>query len=124
MSTEYKKLSIKKFPRLPDRKTSEARYWSKFKSPILIKEYASVTAIHFSQTAPYDFAVTSSTRVQIYSSKTHSVKKTISRFKDVASSGYIRADGKLVVAGDATGLVQLFDINSRAVLRTMKGHTQ
>lgn len=124
MSTEYKKLSIKKFPRLPDRKTSEARYWSKFKSPILIKEYASVTAIHFSQTTPYDFAVTSSTRVQIYSSKTHSVKKTISRFKDVASSGYIRADGKLVVAGDATGLVQLFDINSRAVLRTMKGHTQ
>ncbi|RUP43652.1 WD40-repeat-containing domain protein [Jimgerdemannia flammicorona] len=123
MSTEYKKLTLKKYPRLPGRKTPEARYWRKFKSPILIKEYASVTAVHFSQAAPYDFAVTSSTRVQIYSSKTHSVKKTISRFKDVASSGSIRADGKLVVAGDATGLVQLFDINSRAILRTMRGHT-
>ncbi|KAK9712599.1 U3 small nucleolar RNA-associated protein 15 [Basidiobolus ranarum] len=119
---EYKRVAVKKFPRLPNRKTPESRYWRKFKSPILIKEYASVTSINFSPVAPYDFAVTSSARVQVYSSKTHSVKKTISRFKDTAYSGSFRNDGKLIVSGDGTGLVQVFDVNSRAILRTFRGH--
>ncbi|EKM80085.1 hypothetical protein AGABI1DRAFT_106361, partial [Agaricus bisporus var. burnettii JB137-S8] len=47
-----------------------------------------------------------------------------SRFKDVARSGNIRPDGKLVVAGDDSGLVQIFDINSRAILRTLDSHKQ
>lgn len=41
-----------------------------------------------------------------------------------ARSGEFRHDGKLVVAGDDSGLVQVFDVNSRAVLRTLKGHAQ
>ncbi|KAG0303027.1 snoRNA-binding rRNA-processing protein [Dissophora globulifera] len=122
MSSDFKSLTVKKFPRLPGRKTPESRYWRKFKSPIVVKEFAAVSSIHFSETSPYDFAVTASTRVQIYSSKTHQVKKTISRFKDVAYSGTIRGDGRLVVAGDATGLVQIFDIGSRAILRTFRDH--
>ncbi|KAJ3299413.1 snoRNA-binding rRNA-processing protein [Borealophlyctis nickersoniae] len=123
MSTgEYRQVQIKKFPRAAGRKTAEARYWRKFKSPVLIKEYAAVSSIHFSPVAPYDFAVTSSTRVQVYGTATSSVKKSISRFKDTAYSGCIRGDGKLLVAGDATGLVQLFDLNSRAILRTLSGH--
>ncbi|KAF8975634.1 snoRNA-binding rRNA-processing protein [Entomortierella lignicola] len=122
MSTDFKALTVKKYPRLPGRKTPESRYWRKFKSPIVVKEFAAVSSIHFSETSPYDFAVTASTRVQIYSSKTHQVKKTISRFKDVAYSGTIRADGRLVVAGDATGLVQIFDVGSRAILRTFRDH--
>ncbi|RKO83374.1 WD40-repeat-containing domain protein, partial [Blyttiomyces helicus] len=92
-------------------------------SPVLVKEYAAVSSIHFSPSTPHDFAVTSSTRVQVYSSSTHAVKKTISRFKDTAFGARIRGDGKLLVAGDATGLVQLFDLNSRAILRTLRGHT-
>ncbi|KAF9903291.1 snoRNA-binding rRNA-processing protein [Lobosporangium transversale] len=122
MSTDFKSLTVKKYPRLPGRKTPESRYWRKFKSPIVVKEFAAVSSVHFSETTPYDFAVTASTRVQIYSSKTHQVKKTISRFKDVAYSGTIRADGKLVVAGDATGLIQIFDVSSRAILRTFREH--
>ncbi|GJJ70168.1 U3 small nucleolar RNA-associated protein 15 [Entomortierella parvispora] len=122
MSTDFKTLTVKKYPRLPGRKTHESRYWRKFKSPIVVKEFAAVSSIHFSETNPYDFAVTASTRVQIYSSKTHQVKKTISRFKDVAYSGTIRADGRLVVAGDATGLIQIFDVGSRAILRTFRDH--
>ena len=76
----------------------------------------------FPPVAPYNFAVTSSTRVQIYSSKTHRPKKTISRFNDTAYSACFREDGKLIVAGDATGVVQLFDINSRAILRKFDDH--
>ncbi|KAI8823023.1 WD40-repeat-containing domain protein [Fimicolochytrium jonesii] len=120
--SDYRKVQIKRFSKPAGRRTTEATYWKKFKSPILLKEYAAVTSIHFSATRPHDFAVTSSTRVQVYSPSTHAVKKTISRFKDTAYSGNIRSDGKLLVAGDASGLVQLFDLGSRAILRTLRGH--
>ncbi|KAI8853335.1 WD40-repeat-containing domain protein [Chytridium lagenaria] len=119
---EYRPLTIKRAPTSQGKKTAESKYWSKFKSPILVKEFASVTSVHFSPAQPHDFAVTSSTRVQIYSQSTHTVKKTVSRFKDVAYSGCIRNDGKLLIAGDQSGTVQIFDLGSRAVLRTFQGH--
>ncbi|KAJ3416503.1 snoRNA-binding rRNA-processing protein [Chytridiales sp. JEL 0842] len=119
---DYRKVQVKKFPTQVGQLSQEAKYWKKFRSPVLVKEYASITSIQFSPTRPHDFAVTSSTRVQIYSPATHAVRKTISRFKDVAYSGNIRNDGKLLVAGDAAGVVQIFDMNSRAILRTMTGH--
>ncbi|KAJ3328410.1 snoRNA-binding rRNA-processing protein [Blyttiomyces sp. JEL0837] len=103
MSQDYKKIAIKKFPTAVGKNSAEANYWKKFKSPILVKEYASVTSINFSAAHPHDFAVTSSTR-------------------DVAFSGSIRNDGKLLVAGDAGGTVQVFDMGSRAILRTLSGH--
>ncbi|ORY94368.1 WD40-repeat-containing domain protein [Syncephalastrum racemosum] len=120
---DYRRLAVKQQARLPSRETPEGKYWKKFKSPILIKEYGAVSSVYFSPVAPYDFAIASSTRVQIYSSKTHQPKKTISRFKDIAYSASFRQDGKLVVAGDETGLVQVFDVNSRAILRTFREHT-
>ncbi|KAI8992653.1 WD40-repeat-containing domain protein [Pilobolus umbonatus] len=120
--SDYQKLIIKKYPKVSTTKTSEVNFWKRFKSPIVIKEFGSVTSINFSPVSPYDFAVTASTRVQVYSSKTHQPKKTISRFKDIAYSGSFRQDGKLIVAGDATGLVQMFDGNSRAILRTFRSH--
>jgi U3 small nucleolar RNA-associated protein 15 len=36
----------------------------------------------------------------------------------------MRGDGKLCVASDEGGLVQVFDINSRAILRTIRAHKQ
>ncbi|KAJ3285149.1 snoRNA-binding rRNA-processing protein [Rhizoclosmatium sp. JEL0117] len=101
---------------------AEKKYWAKFKRPVVMKEYASVTHVEFAPTRPHDFAVTSSTRVQIYSCSTHTVKKTLSRFKDVAYSGSFRPDGKMMVAGDAQGTVQIFDLASRAMLRSFNGH--
>lgn len=68
------------------------------------------------------FAVTSGPRVQIYSARTNRVLKTITRFGDVARSAEIRADGRLIVAGDDGGKVQVFDINSRAILRSFQPH--
>ena len=86
---------------------AESRYWRQYKHPVFIKEYAPVTSVHFSPSKPHRYAVTAATRVQIYAPRTQRVTKTISRFKDVARSGNIRGDGKLVVAGDDTGLVQV-----------------
>jgi len=122
-------------PTLPQRKArvsasfsvrnkAEEKYWRSFKSSVFIKSYAPIVSLHFSQTAPHRYAVTSGTRIQIYSSKTNRVVKTISKFKEIARSGSIRDDGKLIVASDDSGLVQVFDINSRAVLRSIRAHKQ
>lgn len=85
-----------------------------------MKENNAVNHIHFNPQSPHDFAVTSSTRVQIFSAKTRQVVRTIARFKDTVYSGEFRSDGKLVVAGDATGLIQVFDANSRSILVTLQ----
>ncbi|KIJ70519.1 hypothetical protein HYDPIDRAFT_172320 [Hydnomerulius pinastri MD-312] len=122
---DYQPVIVQRHARPPTTKHSaESRYWRQFKHPVFIKEYAPVTSVQFSPTKPHRYAVTAATRVQIYAPRTQKVTKTISRFKDVARSGNIRPDGKLVVAGDDTGLVQIFEINSRAILRTLDSHKQ
>ncbi|KAK0242831.1 Trp-Asp repeat-containing protein [Armillaria nabsnona] len=122
---DYQPVVVKSHARPSSTKHSpESRYWRQFKYPVFVKEYAPVTSVHFSPSKPHRYAVTAATRVQIYAPRTQKVTKTIARFKDVARSGTIRADGKLVVAGDDTGLIQVFDINSRAILRTLDSHKQ
>ena len=112
------------------RNKAEERYWKTFKvrfgescndsravadgpwlsflqSAVFIKSYAPIVAVSFSQTTPYRYAVTSGTRIQIYSSKTNRVIKTISKFKETARGGVIRDGVKLVMAADDSGLVQV-----------------
>ena len=108
LAMDYQPVVVRKHARSATTKHSaESRYWRQYKHPVFIKEYAPVTSVHFSPSKPHRYAVTAATRVQIYAPRTQKVTKTISRFKDVARSGCIRADGKLVVAGDDTGLVQV-----------------
>ncbi|KII95153.1 hypothetical protein PLICRDRAFT_96605 [Plicaturopsis crispa FD-325 SS-3] len=122
---DYQPVIVQKHARPSSTKHNpESRYWRQFKHPVFVKEYAPVTSIHFSPSKPHRYAVTAATRVQIYAPRTQKITKTISRFKDVARSGCIRGDGKLVLAGDDTGLIQVFDINSRAILRTLDSHKQ
>lgn len=125
-SMEFSRLVIPKAPTTSTESTQkkESTFWKSYKSPIFLKSYAPITHLHFSPTAPHRFIVTSGTRLQIYSPKTNKVIKTISRFKETAKSGEIRRDGKLAIAGDDGGLVQVFDINSRAILRSIKAHKQ
>ena len=110
---DYKPVVVQRHPRaVPAKHSAESRYWRQFKHPVFIKEYAPVTSVHFSPSKPHRYAVTAATRVQIYAPRTQKVTKTISRFKDVARSGCIRDDGKLVVAGDDTGLIQVSPLHS------------
>lgn len=105
---EYQPVLVKTYPRPSSSKHNpESRYWRQFKHPVFVKEYAPITSIHFSPSKPHRYAVTAATRVQIYAPRTQRITKTISRFKDVARSANIRQDGKLVVAGDDSGLVQV-----------------
>ncbi|PWZ02487.1 WD40 repeat-like protein [Testicularia cyperi] len=82
----------------------------------------STSATPSSVSARQKFAVTTGARVQIYSMRTSRSTKTISRFKDVARSANFRSDGRLMVVGDDSGLIQIFDTTSRAILRSMTGH--
>ena len=61
-------------------------------------------------------------QVLVYDGQTAELAKTISRFKDVALGGAYRRDGKLIAAGGVDGVVQVFDVNSRLVLRKFRGH--
>lgn len=120
MSTAAPPLRLTRTPALPAKSNADTKYWGSFKSPLLVKENNAITHIDFCPVSPHDFAVTSSTRVQIFSAKTRQVVKTIARFKDTVYSGSFRCDGKLLVAGDAKGLIQVFDSSSRAILVTLQ----
>ena len=113
--------------------TPEQRYWRTFKSQILIPSPSNYAVTHIStpllplnavsQVSDH-FAVTTGARVQIWSIKTRLLVKTISRFDDIAHGAEIRRDGRIMVAGDDSGTVQVFDISSRAILKTWKEHKQ
>jgi U3 small nucleolar RNA-associated protein 15 len=122
MSSDYKKLSVKKYPRLHVQKDTDTKFWKSFKRVTHVKELSPSLSVEFSPVSPFDFAVTNSSRVQIYSSRTHTIKKNISRFKENAYCASFRKDGKLLVSGDESGFVQIFDLNSRAILRTFDEH--
>ena len=49
----------------------------------------------------------------MYSSDTLKVLKTLSRFKDVAYSGFVRQDGKLAVGGGEIPVVQVRAMEGR-----------
>ena len=123
---DYARVVIKQYPKLkdPTLNTPESSYWRKFNKQIRHSSIAAVTNIDFCTVEPYSFAVTSSTRVEIFDPQSlQEPSKTISRFKDVAYCGTFRNDGKLLVAGSADGLIQVFDMASRSVLRQFRGHT-
>lgn len=104
---DYYPVVVKQHPRTTPKRSPESKYWRRFKNPVFIKDTAPVTSIHFSPSRPYQYAVTSGAQIQVFAPKTQKVVKTIARFKNIARSANIRSDGKLVVAGDDSGLVQV-----------------
>ncbi|KAF2114383.1 U3 small nucleolar RNA-associated protein-like protein 15 [Lophiotrema nucula] len=137
MAAEVQPLQPIKLPKGPSTLTSEQKYWQSFSSQLLLdpsQHSSPVTHISFPPAPPTNltvssqelFAVTTGSRVQIFSSKTRKPVKTIARFNvdDIAHSGNIRRDGRIIVAGGDSGAIQAFDLNSRAILKTWKEHKQ
>jgi hypothetical protein len=106
LGMDYYPVIVKQHPRTTPKRSPESKYWRRFKNPVFIKDTAPVTSIHFSPCRPHQYAVTSGARIQVFATKTQKVIKTVARFKDTARSANIRSDGKLLVAGDDSGLVQ------------------
>lgn len=109
MSANRERVVLARNLSVPTQISPEQKFWKGFTSSQLVKEHNAITHIHFDPNSPHDFAVTSSTRIQVFSSKTRKVVKNFTRFKDTVYCGEFRNDGKLLVAGDASGLVQIFD---------------
>lgn len=131
MAAEVTPLQRLRLPSGPSAITAEQKYWRSFKSQLAIPTPTGVPVTHI--TAPVAnptgenhglFAVTAGPRVQIYSAKTRKLVKTFTRFGDNARSGEIRRDGRILVAGEDSGKIQVFDVKSRAVLRTWAQHKQ
>ncbi|CBF77071.1 hypothetical protein AN4648.2 [Aspergillus nidulans FGSC A4] len=128
-----------KLPELPASQLSpEQLHWKTFKNPLLIPSPANGPVNFITQpsapssasafpslTQPPDvFTVTTGARVQIYSIRTRKLLRTITRFDDTARGTDVRPDGRILVAGDDTGTLQVFDVGSRAILKTWKDHKQ
>src|SRR5271155_1170446 len=129
MAAEVQPTTQVKLPALPSNLTPEQTYWRTFKSPLNIPSPTKHAVTHISQPSaplsslqalPDAFAVTTGARVQIFSRRTRKLLKTITRFDDTAHGGEIRYDGRVLAAGDDTGAIQVFDVNSRAILKTWK----
>lgn len=142
MAAEVRPLPQLKLPSAPTPITAEQRYWKTFKNQKSHTTTASWGVTHISFPSPYAsssassttasrnndlFAVTAGPRVDIYSIRKREPLKTIGRFDSVARSGEIRADSRVLVAGDDSGKMQVFDVagGSRAVvLKTWHVHKQ
>ncbi|XP_075229354.1 U3 small nucleolar RNA-associated protein 15 homolog [Lycorma delicatula] len=103
--------------------TPETKYWSKFGVPVLVKEFGTIDNIDFSPVEPHYFAVTCSVRVQLYNPITRCIVKNFNKFRENAYGGSFRSDGMLLIAGGEEGVLRLFDVNSKSLLRVFKGHS-
>mmetsp|Transcript_8645 Transcript_8645/g.17534 ORF Transcript_8645/g.17534 Transcript_8645/m.17534 type:complete len:129 (+) Transcript_8645:228-614(+) len=120
---DFLPLPIKPPPVVPLRTTAEARYWSSFRPrPIVSIGTSPVTDVDFALVEPFELAAAAGSKVLILDGRGQT-KKTIARFKDAAYGVCFKKDGKLLAAGGENGLVQVFDRNSRAILRTFRGHS-
>ena len=117
----------------PSALTPEQTYWRSFKSQLLVTSPSNNPITNISKPLPPSssvaqasdhFAVTTGARVQLFSIRTRKLVKTISRFDDIAHGAEIRRDGRVMVVGDDSGAIQVFDVNSRAILKTWKEHKQ
>ncbi|KAG9780413.1 WD40 repeat-like protein, partial [Aureobasidium melanogenum] len=132
MAAEVQPIAQTKLPARPSSLTPEQTYWKSFKSPLNIPSPTNNAITHISYPEPTAsssrsadfFVVTTGARVQLYSVKTQKLLKTITRFDDTAYGAEARYDGRVLAAGDETGAIQVFDVNSRAILKTWKEQKQ
>jgi U3 small nucleolar RNA-associated protein 15 len=119
---EFKKLVLKQFPTTTEIETVENAYWKKFQAPQELQQIGPITHIDVSPKTPNHIAITTSTRIHLYSTMSNEIVKSFSRFRDVVYSGTFRSDGRLIVAGGEAPQVNVLDIGTRSILRTFTGH--
>lgn len=118
---EFKKTVVISPPRT-ENITEDTIYWKNLGFPVSVKDFGPIDYIDFSPANPEYFAVSCSSRVQIYSTVNNEVVKSLSRFRQAAYGGSFRSDGCLLAAGGDDGNVQLYDVKSKSLLRIFKGH--
>ena len=121
-SFDFPKLRIKAFAPIQEKESLESKYWRLF--PITKEEKLLGTPVYidFNPVHGKQYLVTNATKVSMYNSLDDKLMRSYSRFDDEAYSGVYRQDGKLLLAGDKSGNLKIFDIKTKSMLRTIRGH--
>ncbi|KAA0171035.1 hypothetical protein FNF28_01040 [Cafeteria roenbergensis] len=119
---DYVKMELQRSVEAELPEADEARFWKRFRVPVVKHHHGIVAHADFSPVAPYDIAVTSGPRVSIYNSRTAEVRRELPSFRDLARSGVYRKDGRLIVSGSDNGLVRVFNAKTRAPMRQFTAH--
>jgi len=120
--SRFKRTEILQFPST-DTGDSLKGYWGLLGDPLTIQEYGAINTVSICPINPTLVACTAYSKVQIYNTETMELHKSITKFKDQAFSGRWRQDGGLLCAGTGEGVVKVFDVNTKTMLRVLSGHT-
>lgn len=119
--SRYVRVRLKRAARPKLQETAEGRYWKSFSATNVYRHTFPINCLHFCPAQPHDVAATTGGRVVIYNADSHSIKRTLTKFKLKAQSGVFRRDGQLVAAG-SDDMVKVFRAAGGSTLRTFKGH--
>ena len=119
----FPSLKLKQFAQIQDRETAEGKYWKQYFTSNEESLLGTPSTIHFNPSTDDTFVVTSSTKVHLFDVLTNKILRSYSRFQDEAYCGVFRKDAKLLLAGDKTGCVKVFDVQTKALLRQLRRHS-
>lgn len=119
--SEYQRVDVRPLA-LRATSSAEERYWKAIKPAKVHKHYVKIAHLAFSPTEPHYLATCASTKVTLYDPVSLEPSKSITRFQDVSLCSSFRPDGKLIAASDQKGMIQIFDLSSRMILRSFTGH--
>lgn len=120
--SQFRSLDVVLPTKLNSSITTEDPFFKKFNHKEVLKHSGRISHISYGPNAPHDIAVCSHTRVHIYDATTMKIRKNLTRFSTTVLGASIRDDNQMAAAASDNGVVQLFDINSRSILRTFNDH--
>ena len=110
------------------RDTPQFKYWNAFKIVVKHQANAPIKNLLFSPLGQLVWSAGNSiflaSIVKSVSSKrgTLEIQKKISRSQEEITAISLRADGRVLLAGDSKGRIQLYDLKSKNILRTLSNH--
>lgn len=119
---DFKSVRVFSYPRAGVKVTKDNLYWKRLTVPVTIKDIAAINNVDISPEEPHSFAITCSSRVQVFNPVSREITARFSKFSKAACGGIFRGDGKLIAAGGEDGAVKLFDVKTRSLLRQFSGH--
>ncbi|KAM7287111.1 U3 small nucleolar RNA-associated protein 15 homolog [Ixodes scapularis] len=119
---DFKSVQVFSYPRAGVKTTEDTVYWKRLSLPVTVKDIAAINYVDISPEEPYSFAITCSSRVQVFNPVSREITCRLSKFSKAACGGIFRDDGRLIAAGGEDGAVKLFDIKTKSLLRQFTGH--
>lgn len=103
----------------------EAQSFKCYKAKPLQTETSRIASMSFCPEAPHRLAIASGTKVGLWKQGQDGSAEadgTISKFKDMTQCVSWRSDGKLLLAGEASGSCAVIEADTRKVLRRFRDH--